>query len=84
MTHPGLRLNPPALEAKYRMALSRLRLAHQEIEQIEAGGYGETLHLTLAHLEETIGSLVDNQVKAAEKYGFTLREGIGPGDWRTK
>lgn len=84
MSHPGLRLSKTTLETKYRMALSRLHLAKQEIEQLEVGEYGETLHFTLAHLEETIGSLVDNQSQAAEQYGFTPREGIGPGDWRNK
>lgn len=84
MSHPGLRLNNAALEAKYRMALSRLELAAREIEQLEAGQYGETLHFTLAHLAEAIGSLTDNQKQDAAKYDFTPTGGIGPGDWRTK
>ena len=84
MSHPGVRLNKAALEAKYRMAISRLDLAEQEIQQLEDGNYGRTLHFVLAHLQEAKYDLIDNQAHDAEKYGFTPREGIGPGDWRTK
>ena len=84
MSHPGVRLNNAALEAKYRMALSRLTLAAQELEQLDVGGYGPTLHFALAHLAEAIGSVQRNQQEVAEQFGFTPTEGIGPGDWRTK
>lgn len=84
MSHPGVRLSPSVMEAKYRMALSRIELATQEIEQLEAGGYGVALHFVLAELAEAQGNLIRSRDKMAEKYGFTPREGIGPGDWKEK
>jgi hypothetical protein len=79
-----IQLSKGDLEAKYRMAISRLQLATNELEYLEEGGYGRTLHFALAKLSEALYDVIANRDHDAEKYGFTPRDGIGPGDWKEK
>lgn len=64
------------LEAKYRMTLSRLSQAAGELEELDAEGYGRTLHFALGQLSEAIGNVESSRKYDATKYGFTIKEGV--------
>lgn len=72
------------LEGKYRMALSKLQNAYDDVKYLHDGGFGEQLDVVLVEMDRSIGWLTYERDAAAEKYGFTIKAGIGPGDTETK
>lgn len=74
-------LSAADLEGKYRMALSKLRNAREEIAYLNEGGFGR-LSTALTNLDRAIDRLIAERDKAAKDRGFIPKDGIGPGDWR--
>jgi ABC-type uncharacterized transport system fused permease/ATPase subunit len=74
-------LSSADLEGKYRMALSKLRNAREEIAYLNEGGLGR-LGTVLTNLDRAIDKLIVERDKAAKERDFTPKDGIGPGDWR--
>lgn len=72
-----------AIETKIRLSLSRLELAREEIGSLVRDGIIDADGL-LDQVDNVIDVYRVLQKKASEEYGFTIRGGIGPGDWKDK
>ena len=75
-------LSAKDLEAKYRAALTKLQNAYDEIAYLRQGGFGEHLDDVLSQLHDAIEVLIAERDADAERHGFTVKAGVGPGDWR--
>jgi hypothetical protein len=74
------------LDNRFGTATSRLRLTLTDVRLlIDTGSLDpEVGSYVLADITRAIDRLDTEHRLAAETLGFTIRGGIGPGDWRTK
>ena len=67
----------------YSSIRSKLRNARNEMVALnESGGHYGKLGMALRDLDRCLQRVEIEEAKQANKVGFTIDQGIGPGDWR--
>jgi hypothetical protein len=70
------------MEIFYRQALTKQINAREQLARLQTDGHTH-LKRAIMQLDRAIMATQDAQQAASVKYGFTIKIGVGPGDWQT-